>query len=140
MAIYTRKENDKAYRRINIAVAANPKFTEFNEAGEQVGYPDTAVVLEVLRNDGSTELYYDGAVGSATYKADGIDKFCMNNYVPISRLWVRRSDGTGIPYKIPGNLPEKDGLVTVLVPFGVHNAEIAGDKYFEKIYDLKRIP
>lgn len=139
MATYERKEREKAYRRVNITAAANPKFTDFNEPGELVSYPDAAVVLEVLREDGTTELHYNGAVGTATYKAGGTNQFLMSKSVPITRLWVRKSDGTGIPYKIPAGLPEKDGLMEVLVPCGTLEMEIVGDKYFEMVYDLKRL-
>ena len=140
MATYIRQPNDIAYRKVNITVTANPKFTELKEAGEPGSDPDTGVVLEVLRNDGSTYLHYEGAIGLATYKVNGSDKFSMGSGLPIARLWVRKTDGTGILYKIPGNLPEAERCVEVLVPFGVHNAEIVGDKYFDKIYELKRIP
>lgn len=140
MATYIRQPNDKAYRKVNITVAANPKFTDFKEASEPVSYSDTAVVLEILRNDGTTYLHYEGAVGQATYKVNGTDKFSMGSGLPIARLWIRKTDGSGIMYKIPGNLPEVERCVEILVPFGVHNVEIVGDKYFDKIYDLKRIP
>lgn len=140
MPVYTKQNRDKAYRKVTITASANPKFVDFKEPGEQVPYPNVAVVLEVLHHDGTTELYYEGAQGSATYKASGPDKFEIHNAVPVTRLWVRRTDGTGIPYKIPDNLPQKNGLAQVQVPAGTHEMEIVGDKYFEKVYDLKRLP
>ena len=140
MPNYTIKNRDKAYRKVTITASANPKFVDFKEPGEVVPYPNTSVVLEVLHHDGTTELYYEGAQGTATYKAVGPDKFGINSNVPTTRLWVTRTDGTGIPYKIPENLPQKDGLALVLVPAGTHDMEIVGDKYFEKVYELKRLP
>ena len=137
MAEYTRTNRDKAYRKVNITATANPKFVDFKEPGEVVNYPNMAVVLEVLHYDGTTELYYEGAQGSVANKAGSPDTFGIISNVPTARLWVCRTDGTGIPYKIPENLPQKDGLALVLVPAGTRDMEIVGDKYFEKVYELK---
>lgn len=134
MAQYTRKPGDKAYRRVNITAAGTPQFTEFTMAGELVSYPDVAVVLEVLRDDGTTHLYYDRDPAPASCKAIGGDSFCISKGVPTERLWIRRVDGTGIPYKVPGGLALKDGMPVFKVPCGTANMEICGDQYFEKVY------
>lgn len=135
MAQYIRKPGDKAYRRVNITAFGTPKFTEFTAAAEPVSYPDTAVVLEVLREDGTSELHYERAPGPVSYKAIGKDKFCISRGVPTERLWLCRSDGTGIPYKVPSQLSEENGLAVFHVPCGTNGMELFGDQYFAKVYE-----
>lgn len=132
---YTRRPGDKAYRKVNITVSGIGKFQEFAE--DVVHYPDTAVVLEVLREDGSTQLFYDGSMKSDTYVASNANTFRLSASVPTSHLWLQKKDGTGIPYKVPSDLPKEDNLVSVRVPGGVNGWELVGDRYFAKIVDLR---
>lgn len=134
MAQYTRKPGDKAYRKVSITAAGTPRFTDFVVSGELISYPDVAVVLEVLRDDGTTKLYYDRDPAPASCKAITMDTFCISQGVPTERLWIRRSDGTGIPYKVPSGLKLQNGLPVFQVPCGTANMEVCGDQYFEKVY------
>jgi hypothetical protein len=64
-------------------------------------------------------------------------KFAMNKDTPTERLWVRRVDGMGIPYKVPTGLPVENGRIEFQVADDVKKLELFGDQYFEKIFDLK---
>lgn len=137
MARYTVKHGDKAYRKVNIRSTVVPKYEDVPEVGQVVNYPDNLVVLEVLRNDGTSEIYYDGPTFSLRHINAGTNIIAMDKDIPTERLWIRGTDGTGIPYKVPTNLPVIDGRIEFYVPYGAQRAELFGDKYFEKVYDLK---
>ncbi len=137
MAQYTRRVGDKAYRKVNITVPNEPKFTDFSIGGECVNYPDREVVLEVLRENGSTELYYQGTQAVFNYRKPGADTIRIPKDVPTARLWIRRLDGTGILYKIPSQLPVEDTAKVFRIPGGVSNVEVVGDKYFAMVYEIQ---
>ena len=136
MAKYIRKSGDKAYRRVSVTSTALPRFEDFSVEGQLVNYPDTGVVLEILREDGSTELFYQGPRAMAQYVTLGTE-IRMSQDVPTERLWIRRADGVGVPYKVPSDLPKNSGLISFYVPGGAQKMELYGDKYFEKIYELR---
>lgn len=138
MPSYIRRTGDKSFRKVSIQSGAIPRFTEFTGPGEAVQYLSTQVV-EILREDGTTALFHDGAPEIANYSTSGVDKFLMSQAIPRERLWVRRSDGTGIPYKVPADLELVGGNVTLQIPCGVGGMELYGDKYFEMVYQLQRI-
>ncbi len=135
MAQYTRKAGDKAYRKVNITVSSEPQFTDFSIGGECVSYPDKEVVLEVLRENGSTELHYQGSRATLAYLKAGADTIRILKDVPTARLWIRRVDGTGILYKVPSQLPVEDTAKVLRVPGGVANVELVGDKYLNMVYE-----
>ena len=135
---YVRKAGDVAFRKVSLSATRVGNFEEFTTPGQTVNYPDTAVVLEVSREDGTTELYYDGPTTVETYVDFNSTDFRMTASIPTARLWVRRQDGTGIPYKVPSDLKEEEkGLVSIHIPGGIRGMELFGDKYFEKVIDLR---
>lgn len=137
MPNYVRRSGDVKYRKVNIQNASVPNYADFTSPGESIAYSDVQVV-EVLRADGSTELFHEGGVEIANYCAAGPDKFLISQNIPRARMWMRRSDGTGIAYKVPVDLPAKSGSVEFRVPCGVQGMELFGDKYFEAVYQMRR--
>lgn len=131
---YCRKPDDVSYRKVNITVAGTGKFEDFQEPNQVIHYPETGCVLEVLRRDGTTELYYDGPTLTVTYLPLGQDTLSMGK-VPVERLWIRKG-GSGISYKLPNVTPDSSGLLKFRIPGGVAGIEVFGDKYFEKIFTL----
>ena len=137
---YVRKAGDVAFRKVSLFATQVAKFEEFTTPGQIVNYPDVAVVLEVSREDGTTELYYDGPTTEETYVVSNSTDFRMTASIPTARLWVRRQDGTGIHYKVPSDLKkEENGLVSIHIPGGTKGMELFGDKYFEKVINLRMV-
>lgn len=132
---YCRKPDDMSFRKIHIAASGIGKFEDFGAANQTIYYPDVGCVLEVKRKDGSTELFYDGPTVRVTYIAISADCFRMGS-MPMERLWVRKADGTGIPYKVPAIPPDENNQITFRIPGGVSGMELYGDPYLEKIYTL----
>lgn len=137
MPNYVRRNGDLKYRKVSIQNTAIPSYTEFTGPGESVSYSEVQV-LEVLREDGTTQLYYDGGAQLASYSPRGLDVFVLSHGIPRARLWMRRSDGTGIHYKVPAELPKVGANVEFRVPSGVRNMELFGDKYLEMVYHLQQ--
>lgn len=137
MASYIRRTDDVKYRKVSIKSAIIPVFEEFTGVAEAVQYTDLQVV-EVLRKDGSTALFHESGVEVASYSPGGPDRFLISQNIPRERIWMRRTDGTGIPYKVPNELPVKGNSVEFRVPCGVQGMELFGDKYFEMVYQLQR--
>lgn len=138
MPSYIRRTGDKAFRKVSIQSGITPKFTDFTGPGEAVQYLPMQVI-EILRDDGTTALFHDGSAEIANYSAGGVDRFIMRQNIPRDRLWVRRADGSGIPYKVPADLEVVGGNVVLQIPAGVSGMELCGDKYFEMIYQLQKI-
>lgn len=139
MAQYISKNGDVAFRKVNVAASAEPRFENFAFVGQEINYPDQMVVLEVLRQDGKTELIYEGPRITAAWRLDGPDRIQIQQNVPRERLWLRNRDSAMILYKVPVQLPQRDMLVTMQVPCGTHNMELCADRYFERIYELNRV-
>lgn len=137
MPSYIRRSGDKKYRKVSIQSEILPTFKDFTSPGEAVQYTDFQVV-EVERMDGTTELYHEGGTEAASYTPGGADRFLLNKNIPLARVWMRRTDGTGIPYKVPMELPVKGSSAEFRVPCGVQGMELFGDKYFEMVYKLQR--
>ena len=138
MPNYIRKNGDVKYRKVSVQSDTEPVFMEFTAPNESISYTEVQIV-EVVREDGSTELYREGPLEIAQYTTGGANKFLINRAVPRNRLWMRRNDGMGVDYKVPVQLPEDGGNAFFLVSSGVQNMELFGDKYFEKIYQLQKI-
>lgn len=137
MPSYIRRNGDVKYRKVSIQSEILPQYKEFTSAGESVQYTDFQV-LEVLRENGTSELFHEGGVETASYAPGGPDRFLLGKNIPLVRVWMRRSDGTGIPYKVPTELPVKGSSVEFRVPCGIQGMELFGDRYFEMIYKLQR--
>lgn len=132
---YCRKPDDVSYRKVNITAPGTGNFEDFQEPGQVIHYPENGCVLEVMRRDGTTELYYDGPNITVTYVPVGCDTISMGK-APVERLWARRADGVGLSYKLPNVVPDNNGLLKFRIPGGVAGIEIYGDKYFEKVFTL----
>lgn len=132
MAVYTRQPEDKAYRLVHISVSNVPSFQDFSDKN-QVNYQSPDVVLEILREDGTTMLLYSGEPGVAHYSIGG-DTITVSPEVPTARLWIRRRDGKGIAYKLPAIPAGREGTVGFWIPAGTADLELVGDPYFEKAY------
>lgn len=137
MPNYVRKNGDLKYRKVSIQSTAIPSYIDFTCVGESVSYSDVQV-LEVLREDGTTQLFHDGGIEMASYRHKGMDVFVLSSGIPRARLWMRRNDGTGIHYKVPTDLPVNGANVEFRVPGGIRNMELFGDKYLEMVYHLQQ--
>lgn len=137
MANYVRKSGDLKYRKINLESEGIPQFKEFTALGESISYTDKQV-MEILEENGATKLYYANGAMVATYTYGGVDRILIGSDIPLERVWMRRIDGTGIPYKVPAGLIGKGGSVEFRVPCGVQGMELFGDKYFEMVYKLQK--
>lgn len=137
MPSYVRRSGDKKYRKVSIQSEVVPGYQDFTAPGEAVQYTDFQVV-EILREDSTTELFHEGGVETANYAYGGTDRFLIGKNIPLARVWMRRTDGTGIPYKVPNELPSKGTSAEFKVPGGVQGMELFGDKYFEMVYKLQK--
>lgn len=137
MPSYVRRSGDAKYRKVSIQSEVIPAYNDFTAPGETVQYTDFQV-LEVQRLDGTTELFHEGGVETANYAYGGADRFLIGKNIPLARVWVRRTDGLGIPYKVPCELPAKGNSAEFKVSGSVQGMELFGDKYFEMIYKLQK--
>ena len=132
MMRYTQKKGDVKYRRINTANLEEEEFSDF--LSEYVDYHEGCVV-EVLRNDGSTHIEYNGKRKNVRINSDG-DCLYFPLDLPRARLWLKDLDG--IYYKVPMKLKEQDLNAYVKIPGGFSNVQLCGDPYFEAVYELER--
>lgn len=137
MPSYVRRSGDKKFRKVSIQSEVIPQYQDFSAPGESVSYTDFQV-LEVLRENGTTELYHEGGVETANYAYSGMNGFLIGKNIPLARIWARRSDGLGIPYKVPCELPVKGNSVEFRISGSVQGMELFGDKYFEMVYKLQK--
>ena len=139
MANYTKKQKDKQYRKVSIASETMPPFKDFAGPADTIQYTD-GQVLEVVDENGCVKLYHEDGVESVSYTTGGQDKLLISRTVPLARVWMRKADGSGIPYKVPIDLPPNasGGSVELKVPGGVQSVELYGDQYFEMVYKLQR--
>lgn len=133
MPSYVRRAGDMKYRKVSIQSEVIPAYKEFAAPGEVVQYTDMQVV-EVLRDNGSSELFYEPGVTKVNAAPGGANRLLLDSNVPTVRLWMRRTGGTGIPYKVPDNLPISGNSKEFRVPCGVQGVELFGDKYFQMIF------
>lgn len=125
---YHQNGSDTQYRiasLINGSISAWMKFTD-----PVVEYPELCV-LEVLHQDGTTTLEYERAVHTISVGRDG-NLLYFPKDIPIARMWIRSN--TGMAYKVPSKLLEKDGKLYILIPGNIQNVSIVGDMYFNKVY------
>lgn len=137
MASYTRRSGDLQYRKVNIKSNQLSDYKAFTGPGETISYTDYQV-MEVLREDGTTELFHEGGAEITHYAYDGVDKIRIKANIPLERVWMRHGDGTGIVYKVPSGLTGDGTSVEFRVPCGVQDMELFGDRYFEMIYKLRK--
>lgn len=134
MPNYNRHDGDMKYRKVTVLEDKQlPEFKDFTGPGESVQYMDYQV-LEVLCADGTRKLIHDPGVVKVNATPGGANKFLLDKNIPLARVWIRRSDGTGIPYKVPTDLPVKGNSMEFRVPGGVQEMELFGDEYFEKVF------
>lgn len=136
MPSYKKQENDREYRIVFPTAQVNPEFTKFQDGVQIVDYSREAV-LEVVKSDGSNELICSLEPTSVAYVVIG-GKIRIDAQVPLGRLWLRRADGIGISYKVPGDLPVVDGRREIIVPAGTDNIELFLDPFAAKVYILER--
>ena len=127
---YTKKDGDKCYRLVSMMNDTIGPWMEFE--GQKVEYPEQCV-LEVEHMDGSQSVEYERAVSMVIVGRDGNQVFFARE-IPVARMWVRNTGG--MMYKVPAGLKERDGKVYMLIPGGLQNVTISGDKYFNKVYSL----
>lgn len=132
---YTRNEGDISFRKVSVAAPNVGKFEDFQTRDQTVSYSDIGFVLEVMREDGSTELIYDGMTAEVSYRTEGNN--IRINQVPMDRIWLRKNGRNGMVYKAPKVRPNADGSIVIHIPGGTSDIELVGDKYFEKVYTLK---
>lgn len=127
---YMKKEGDKQYRIVSLMNEVISPWTEFTET--TVEYPEQCV-LEVEHGDGLCTVEYERGVRMIAVGRDG-NQIYLPKDVPIARMWIRGS--SGMAYKVPAGLPERDGRIYILIPGGPHNVTLGGDIYFNKVYSF----
>ena len=127
---YQKRGNEKHYRLVSLMNDTIGPWTEFE--GPRVEYPEQCV-LEVEYEDGSLAVEYERGVSVVSVGRDGNQLF-FSKEIPVARMWVRNA--SGMMYKVPSGLKERDGKVYMLIPGGVQSVVICGDKYFNRVYSM----
>jgi hypothetical protein len=140
---HIRRTYDKAYRRIQLYSSATPKFVEFTSDQQLIQYNERDQILEILRDDGSTELFSGNRdrIG-VFYCPHGIDQIRIQiqgqsqhlNDI-TARMWARKGS-SGIHYKLPPMARCEGSCAYVMIPGGSAGVELFGDKYFKMAFDL----
>ncbi len=133
---YRRTASDVAYRKVPLKRNELPEYKDFQTADQQVDCPQD-FVLEILHDDGTSELVYDYEIKTVTYRKLK-DGYILLSECPTARLWLKaRSDGSnGMLYKIPSVLPVRDGGVVFRLCGGSGDFELVGDRYFSAAHYL----
>lgn len=137
---YIRQDNDKAYRKVKVngTNTVLPPFQDFSAPEQIIDYQEVDVI-EIKSADGSCHVEMHPERQTVTYtQALGGRGFSLPGDCPVSRLWVRSSDGTGIWYKVPNQLKHENGRQLVFIPGGIANIELCGDVYFDAVFELQR--
>lgn len=127
---YQRKAGDKKYRIVSLMNDAVSEWMEFQN--DTVEYAEQCV-LEIEKEDDTKVVEYERAVRVVPVGRDGNMLFLAQE-IPTARLWVRV--GSGMAYKVPSTLMEKDGNRYMLIPGGTQNVVLFGDEYFSRAYSL----
>lgn len=140
---HIRRTYDKAYRRIPLYSSGVPEFVEFTSENQTISYNERDQFLEILRDNGETELFCGNweriAVVCCRHNMDQIRIQIQGQSQHLSeitaRMWVKRPNG-GIHYKLPPVAKCEQGCAYVMIPGGNANVELFGDIYFRKAFDL----
>ena len=125
------------YRKVSIQTDMVPLYQEFETPDDVVQYTDLQV-LEILRDNGTEKMIHEKGVEIVNYTVKAVDTLAIPSGLPLARMWVRRSDGIGIPYKVPNGLPATGSTVEIQIPSDVREMEPCGDKYFSVVYKFQR--
>lgn len=141
MGSYKRNPGDLKYRRVYLfADGELPEYEPFTSEVQLVSYEDHGVVLEILKENGKSELFYDKNVKDIVYGYSFDGKEIWINALEAeqvcARLWLCREHGFQTRYKLPIRLDRSDDLVKIRVPGGTNGVILVGDKYFDKAYRL----
>jgi hypothetical protein len=140
---YQRAPGDKKYRRVYLFGNGDvPEYEPFSSEFQVVECENKGVVLEILKEDGTSELYYESNIKDIVYgcsldgkgiwvNASESDKIC-------ARLWMRKEHGAQTRYKLPDGVTKVDGIIKFSTQGGNNGVILEGDKYFEKAYRLIR--
>lgn len=131
---YTRQNDDKAFRRVNLKTSAIPQFQPFNAAAQMLECHEDEV-LEVQREDGSTTVIDAPNKKLISFLKTPPNYFLIPENVPTAHLGICKPDCPSVQYMLPDNLPAEGHYKRVLVPAGA-NAELCGDIYFNAAYQL----
>lgn len=141
---YTRRNGDKAWRRVDLNKTQIPVFEEFQSAGQVITFAERKQVVELLHEDGSTELYTGNfAVQTVYYRvAEGnqIWLSCPDNPAVLptvtARIWLKKKGADAVSYKVPLGLPVQGGECGFRVAAGANELELYGDEYFNALFQL----
>lgn len=140
---YTRRSYDKAYRRVPLYNSGTPKFVEFTSEGQRIQYNDREQILEVLCDDGKTELFCGNQERNDVF-------YCKHgsNQIRIqiqgqsqhlsditARMWAKKGS-SHIQYKLPPVSKCEGNCTFIMIPGGCTDVELFGDMYFEKVFQL----
>lgn len=133
MSVYTfqRKAMDVEYRIISLQNQQIPDYESFAELQQIQIFDDN--VLEIRSQDGTERIWTGRAQKRIQFVKQG-SMIEIPESVPLHRLWIRNLDNPKMWYKIPTNLPVKNGHYEVMVPAGTHNLEVCADQYFCAVY------
>lgn len=134
MPKYQKKPGDLRFRIVALTVNIEPEFQHFKT--DVISYGDDKV-LEILREDGKTVLEYGEKSPTHIVVTPYKYGFSIQSDIPTARLWVREIGCTnGTYYKVPMELSVENGRKWFLLPAGLQEYELCGDKYFEKVYSF----
>jgi len=140
MYSYTPNPNDKAYRKVdlnrNTTSAHLPNFTDI-APGMQTISCQPNFVLEILRNDGTTQIIGPEKPREVTYARDA-QSFRVGADIPVARLYVRSTACPILRYKTPDVWKTQDSLKVFRVGGTTDTLELVGDPYFSARYTLIR--
>lgn len=129
---YDPKDDDKRCRMVSLLNATIGEWKELQK-DESMEYPEECV-LEVEHIDGSCSIEYGRNVRLVKVGYNG-SLLYLDRSIPRARLWIR--DGKGMEYKVPSELKVADSNAYMLIPDGILNAELFGDKYFSRVYSFE---
>lgn len=140
---YTRRTYDKAYRRIPLYNSGIPRFVDFTSEGQRIQYNDREQILEVLRDDGKTELFCGSQDRILVfYCKHGTNQIRIQIHGQsqhigeiTARLWAKKGSGL-LHYKLPPQPKCEGNCAYVMLPGGCVDVELFGDIYFEQVFQL----
>lgn len=143
MPEYVIRNGDTQYRLVNVMSETVPEFRPAPHVGQRIAYTENQV-LEIMHEDGTTELEYNNDRGRTEVRCElvGNQPLCYKlNVEPryTARMWL---EVDGMRYKIPGRLQPYvdaakhrwDKTCVFLVGNGLDHFRIVGDRYIEKLF------
>ncbi len=133
---YEKRQDDISYRIVSLDSAELRNYLTFDN--QVLNLTKENELLEVLQADGSIKLVLSGAQGTIHYRILG-EEILLLNSCPRKRLWIRRTDGTGMRYKCPEEWEKRpDSNIWYCRIGSGADVELTGDRYLNAAYSFVR--